>query len=358
MNWKRILPQDSAIMFDVGFSGVRAAQMSRRGGRHVVSDCLSLDTTTADEPDAAPTLDCDRMARMVEQGCFRGREVGVVLSPPDVHVHALAVPEAVLDRAPARVEEALTFEMTRETRLDAADLELRHWRLPRGHREGVNVMSVAVARSAIMRLADQLDTRGLSLRRVDLAPCALARLAMEARPPAPDTAWGVIDLGARRSMLTMLIGRTPVYVRSIPIGGVHWTRRIAEAFEVPLREAESIKRAYGMSPTQAPRSLEETGDAHLPALVFGLLNESVQALIRAVNLCFTYVLENYANHIASRLVVGGRGADTPGLCDLLGEFLDIPVERLTPNLGESRAALATACGTAVGAALSDLESDA
>lgn len=364
-----LLAKNSAIAVEVGAAGLRAGQVRRTRGKISITDTLSIDLPMSDpaSTDGSPSLDCARIARMTKAGAFCGRDVSLILSPPEVHFQPVAMPQAVLSLPEARVEAALLLEVTRESRLDPADLEVRHWLLPAGHREDANVMCVAISRSRVVDWAAQLERCGLWLRRVDVSPCALAKRALTSFKPTDDAIWGVLDIGVRRSVLTLLIGETPVYVRALQQSSGAWTQSIANAFEVSHSEAELIKRTVGLNSPGASARVNRAADIErieaVGPLVFGLLNDSVQALIRSINLCFSYVLENYPKSSASRLMLAGGGAQLPGLLDYLREFLDLPVDLIaeeSPNEG--------ACGLVgpgqielagvVGAALIDLEGGA
>lgn len=362
-----LLARDSAIAVELGAAGLRAGQVRRARGRTSITDSLSIEFPTSDYTvgDNSPLLDSARVARLAGAGAFRGRDVTLILSPPEVHFQTLAMPAAVLALPDARVEQALLLEVTRETRLDPSDLEVRHWQLPAGHREEANVMCVAISRSKVVGWASELERSGLWLRRVDVSPCALARRAMAESPPPTDSVWGVLDMGMRRCVLTLLIGDTPVYVRALQQSAGAWTQAIASAFEVSLGEAEMIKRTVGLnSPGAAPR-VNRAADLEriegVGPLVFGLLNDSVQSLIRSINLCFAYVLENYPDRSAGKLVLAGGGAQLPGLIEYLQEFLDLPVEPIagdqsSPNaaFADSPAALRVELAGVLGAALLDV----
>ena len=359
---RRWLSLNSTIMFDVGAAGLRACQVAGGGGRLRLVDALQIESPAQEDLplDRTPTIDAARLSRVVGQGAFRGRDVGLILSPPEVQFHALSIAPQLLQMSPERVEAALTLEVTRETRQEAGELELRFWPMPSGHREGVNVMCVSVPRATLNAWSAALEQCGASLRRVDVSPCALARVAA-ASVGREDGVWGVLDLGARRAVLTLLIGDTPVYVRSIAVSGDTWSKRIADAFEISTAEAESIKRTFGLnSPVAGGLMRADDLESHedIGPLVFSLLNDSVQSLIRSINQCFGYVLENYPRCSASRLVLAGGGALTPGLCEYLQEFLDLRVDRIDPTSVIPNASAVSADERqfiAFGGALLDLE---
>ena len=200
--YPRFRSRDSAITFDVGAAGIRAVQVSARGSQFSSRDCLRVDFLKtagtgpsqqgSDRDAGASDLipDYSRIARLVGQGSFSGCEVGLVLSPPDVRFCALRMPKKALAQPEQRVREALAWEMSREMRSDANELEVRHWQLPAGHQQGLNVMAVALPTARPLEWFQSLARERLHLRRVDVSPCSLVHLASRTAAPADGELWG------------------------------------------------------------------------------------------------------------------------------------------------------------------------
>lgn len=365
----RLRIRTSAVAFDVGRGGVRAAQARARGRCTELLDLLRVELpppgVRANDPNPMPQA--DRLVRLVSRGGFRGGDVALVLAPPDVHYHTLRFPPEALRQPPERVIAALTWEVARETRTEPADLEIRYWRLPPGHREGLNVMAVAMPARKALELAALFDAQGARLRRIEASATALVRAALTQFDPQPRDLWGVLDLGLHHSQLIAVLGETPVYVRALPVWGEEWTRRLAEGFEIRHDEAEQIKRRYGIQSDAQPDAAEQesktNGDGHMteedgttssgsdirhssfifrhstlpdaaPALLTErsvpltaarLLHEPLARLVREINVCFSYVLQYFPDAAVSRLLLSGGGAAMPGLAAHLKAAGGLPV---------------------------------
>jgi len=370
--FSRFRPRISPIMFDVGAAGIRAFQAVARGPHLSARDSLRLDLLPSQhETDGEPAPpDYSRLARLVGQGSFAGHDVGLVLSPPEVRFCALRLPKKALDQPQQRVREALAWEVAREMRADAHDLEVRYWQLPPRHQQGVNVMAVALPIKQALAWHQSLTQHRLRLRRIDVSPCALVHVACRMWTPADNELWGVLDLGLRRATLTVVLGRVPAYIRSLPAAAGQWTRRLAEAFEVSPREAEEIKRAHGIRP--GDRGIREPHPGQpllnaddIPSVVFGLLREPLSDLIREINLCFSYVMQNFPDVSVSRLLLAGGGANLRGLPEAIEQQLGIAVAPLTAVPGAAPApwerplpgtTLQPQAAAAVGGAILDVES--
>lgn len=381
----------SAITFDLGGAGLRAFQFrgrQRGGGAPRLCDALEVERPTATaEPPAEgedvtlppPVLDPSQVDRLVGQGCFVGRDVALVLSPPEVQFFPLQLPEAALSQAPARIEQALKWEVAQESRCSAAELEVRHWRLPRGRGQQANVMAVAMPSALALRWCDELLRTKLALRRIDVSPCALVRLARQVWQPEDTDLWGVLDLGLRHSTLTVVIGTVPAYIRTLAVSAHQWTRRLAQAFEVSYPVAEQLKREHGVQAASRGIRVEPAGGdtssgvadgpsltqaADLASALSSVLRDSLQGLARDVGRCFSYMMQSFPDHAVKRLFLAGGGAHLKGLPAALESVLDIPVAPLAHGAAKGTTAwksplrdvrLEPRAAAALGGALLDLE---
>lgn len=335
----RLRSRNSAITFDVGASGVRAFQAAARGPRIERRDSMHLTLLpTQRAADAKPTPpDYSRLSRLVGQGNFDGRDVALVLSPPDVRFCTLRMPRKALDQPEQKVRETLAWEVAREMRAEAHELEVRHWPLPPGHHQGLNVMAVALPIERALGWHALFAAQNLRLRRIDVSPCAIVHLARRIAAPGAKDVWGVLDLGFHSTTLTVVLGDTPVYIRALNASADRWTQKLAEAFEVSPAGAEQLKRKYGIvlgergvrMPDSAvePAGLMNAPD--IPGVVFNLLRESLNDLIHEVSRCLAYVLQNFSDANATCLYLAGGGANLPGLAEYLGLQLDMQVRLLT-----------------------------
>ncbi len=359
--------RQSAITFDAGAAGLRAVQFRRRGARTELCDALQFELpgASADPPSAG--LDLATIARVVEQGRFVGREVGLVLSPPDVQFLPVRVPPQVLTQPPERFQQAVQFEVSQAARRGAEEVELRAWPLPMAGHQQPNVIAVTLPAAQAAAWCAAAEQQRLTLRRIDVAPCALVALAARTWPPDDGASWGVLDLGRRHTTLTLVVGRTPAYIRTLGACSHDWTQRLAAAFEVPLEVAEELKRRHGIrAPERGVRSSggdpgRLVGD-ELAGACASVLRDALRALSAEVGRCFAYLQQAFPEHSPRRLVLGGGGAGLPGLAELLQAELEIPVCQLAPEPSESRAAavppdrrIDVRNAAAVGAALLDLE---
>ncbi|MBN2447268.1 MAG: pilus assembly protein PilM [Phycisphaerae bacterium] len=349
-------------MFDVGAAGIRLCQVKGRGAQITISDSLQIDLHPREErgEDTECSADVGRLVSLVMQGRFTGNRVGLILSPPDAYFHALRVPQSVLGCPPNQIRDALAWEIARETRTEAGDLEVRYWPLPTGHREGLNVMAVALPTERARTWVREFAEHHFDLRHLDVSPRALARAVLWQRKIGPEEIWAIVDIGLRRAAITVLMGDTPIYIRTTPIASDDWTRRLKQGFDVPYGEAEELKRstaiaACGRGAHPAVSDDMSVDPGEVSTVVFGLLRESLDNLVREINMCISYALESYPDRVAGQIYLAGGGSQLGGLADYLALQLGLDTVsiRVAPNDTDVRAEAAAA----IGAAILDLEAN-
>ncbi len=355
---QRLQVRHSAITVDPGTGGLRAAQLCAAGGRVRLRDALSLAVGGCD---AADDEWVQRLARLGEQGDFHGSEMALVLSPPQVRFVPLRLPDAIWDQPAERIEQAVLWELARETRSEPGEFEARWWRLPAGSRGGVNVIAGCMPAEQARGWFDGLGRHGIRLVRIDAAPLALTRLALARWSPQPDDLWLIVDLGSRAAHVTVLVGTIPVYIRSVNAASHQMTTAIARAFESDPDEAEQLKRRCGIcAPDQTPEQPESR--RQLARTLFDVLRQPLETLVNEIEVCSAYALRIYPDLHVRRLLLAGGGASMPGLPGFLRWRLGVEVERLSPpdvfDVPEPlRKCIDSPAAAAVcGAALRDLES--
>lgn len=330
-------PRTSAIAFDAGSTGVRACQLVAGRGAVRVVDSLEIALTTPQDAGATAANEAQdplehalpRLSRLVGQAAFRGTEVALVLSPPQVRYQTMHVPDGLLAQPEPRILAAVAWEVSRERRCEPDELEVRYWRLPIGHQH--NIMAVSLLRSHALTWFQTLSRSGLQLKRIDGAASALSRLGARQLAPEKRDLWAILDIGLRRSTLTLVIGDVPTYVRVIPIGSAEWTRALLHVFGTSEAGAEQIKRATGIRAADA-------GDdgGGMASIAFTSLRESLTELVRQVELCLGYVVHNYAETQPTALLLTGGGAGLIGLDEYLSLHLGVAVAPLASPFDAGR----------------------
>lgn len=351
--------QRSPIVFDPGAAALRACQVERRGRGFGVREWFSQPRDASSAPGTPNLVEPRRLARLARCGAFQGREVGLVLAPPQIGFHPLKAPAALLGLPAEEAQQALAWEIARDTRTDATALEVRYWALPAGHTEGLNVMAVSIAADDVRAWSVQFAAEGYALRRVEAAPCAQARAALWHAAPQRGEGWVIADLGLRRTVITTMLADVPVYVRGVSLSARDWTNRLAAIFDIPYSDADLLKARYGLTSED-----DDAGGAgaEITNAVRTVLRDDLELLTRELLLCFKYALESYPSAVAGRVFLTGGSAALRGLCEYLAANTGLQVEplclrtpRAAPIAPGTLPEVSTDAGNVVGAGVLALE---
>lgn len=179
------------------------------------------------------------------------------------------------------------------------------------------VLVTGAAKTLVQKYLEMFKAAKLQLKTLDTESFALIRsLIGKDRSPIM-----LIDLGARRTNLTIAEKGIPFVTRSVNLGGDLLTSRIQSLLDVDIAEAENMKLDVG-SP-----SPDEHGAQGLP-----LLDAIIQPLLNEIR----YVFQLYADmelteaKTVEKIILTGGSSHLPGLLEQLSSTLNLNVYRGNP----------------------------
>jgi len=211
----------------------------------------------------------------------------------------------------------------------------------------------AMKREQVFKALSPLTQAGIHVDVLQLAPIALANMAMFDQlpdpatidPDAPAPSVALVSVGVDSTDLVVTNGRR-IWQRSIPSGGSNFTKSLVQGMKLTFSQAENLKR--------------NAVKAEDPKAVFKMMkpvfNEFASELQRSLN----YFTGTDRSATISKVLLMGNATKLRGLSDFVGQQLQLDVQRLdTFNGLEGAAVLATpafrehhlAFGTAYGLAL-------
>ncbi len=362
---KRRPSRHSPIGLDMGETGVRAVQLTARHDRYTVTAAARCDRHRSDTDDSSVVEALARSIRgCLPQAAFRGRGAVTALNPPDVELHALELPHAVLSLEAAEAAEAVHWELQRLVADPKQPVETRHWLLPEAQGPAPNVIGAAASAEAVSTNLAACQRAGLRCLGVDTAITALCRLGGVLGRFNSDEVWGLLDAGDRQTRLVLCLDDVPVLARTTGSGGRAWTNRIADSLGISVRAAEVHKREHGIA--LSPRGARPCGTGFQPvrnrfhrgadgtqvveppaselgSILLGCLRGTLTDLASEVKRSYEYVLSCYRQTGAADLIIVGGGARMRHLPEYLSDALGIPVRRATDYLQEESSRLRCAC---------------
>jgi cell division protein FtsA len=144
----------------------------------------------------------------------------------------------------------------------------------------------------------------------------------------------LLDVGAHSSELAVFFEGAVAHTASVPIGGAHFTNDLAVGLQMPVAQAEELKRQYGHAVvTAVPQNAEiEIANPQPQTLRLRAIAEILEPRAREL---FQFVKESLrrggvVDALGAGCVLTGGGALLPGLLDVTESQLRVPARTGMP----------------------------
>ena len=255
----------------------------------------------------------------------------VVTSIPADHVYTRVLDFPFSDQK--RIEEVLPFELEAHIPCDIEDVIIDHYVLKTGE-TGCTVFAAAVPMDKLQDHLDVLRTVGIDPRLVSLASFGYSKLLQMNRDQADGDKTrcvAVVDLGRRRTDITINLDGRLAFARTIRRGADHMIRTLADGLGVSTEQAERLMLAHGRvlnnEHLAALEAQNQDGEPNDNAKVCNLIRAGLAPLLRDINQTLRSQ-ERINNEPVEKLLLAGGLANLPGLVDTAAELLEVPTERL------------------------------
>lgn len=333
----------SAIALDLGDHSVKAVQLERRGEQLRVP-CAHIAHLAPAAPNETPAerrarvVDAGR--RVVQEGAFRGRSAVVALGMHDFDTRRIRIPTDRLDSAGEIIAREVQDQAGAASDLSIVPIQVADL-FDHGQTKREFLCCIAKA-AAIDELIQVTEAIGLVPEAIDLAPCA------QVRPFARRSQHECflhLDIGRRRTRLTVVRGGITVLMKSGHVGG--------EQMLELLQQRTGMDFATLMDLGREPGEQRELHDA-----VTGALAEPLEALLFEIAGAVRYVGALFQGRAVTLIRVTGGTARLPGLAPYLNRrigittevadpFADLPIGAVTDTAGGGQSNYCTALGLAL-----------
>jgi len=313
------LPSQSPIGIDLGEHSIKAAQLTRRGGRWLLAAAASF-------PRKAPgaQLDADEITRLLgvlHRTGFHGSSAVIAAPRADLMSGMLELPP----RAPGLpIDQIARMEFSRVHKCEPAAFQLSYWDLPEPARasKATHVMAIGYRHAAADKLLDTVEAAGLDVSAIDSASSAITRACA---PLTIDGTTAILDLGYGEASLALSQHGTLTYERRMSEAG---TRRLTESLKKQLEltdeEVNYIVWEGGFGEPGDRRGAEVFSDARR------FIGAHFAPLIHELKLTFAYTEHQYPKAPVKLLLIVGGGAKIPGMAAHLQAALGIDARAANP----------------------------
>jgi type IV pilus assembly protein PilM len=185
--------------------------------------------------------------------------------------------------------------------------------------KNLRVLVTGAAKTLVQKYIEIFKIAKLQLQALDTESFALIRSLIG----KDKNAIMLIDLGAKRTNMTVVEKGIPFVSRSINIGGDSITSRIGSTLNVPLEQAERMKRDFVSLSTQ---------DSHLAGKLPPFLEPFFQSLVNEAHYAFElYTSMELTEHKkVEKIILTGGSSHLPRMLEFLSETLNMNVYRGDP----------------------------
>jgi type IV pilus assembly protein PilM len=245
---------------------------------------------------------------------IKQKEVAVSVSGYDVMIKKIELPTMSEDELETRMHSELGQYIPYN--IEEVDKDYQVLDVSKDRPNFMEVLLVAAKKESVSDFNNVLKISGLDPSVVDVDFFALSN-SFEATYGFGEDRIALLDIGANKSLMNIAHKGTPIFTRSISVGGNQITDGIKDFFNISFEEAEAVK--LGQAADKYPaRDLEEI----FVSTIGGWVNECKRAV--------DFYYHNFPDQSIHTLYLSGGSCRIPGLDKVLHEHLELPVEIFNP----------------------------
>jgi len=189
----------------------------------------------------------------------------------------------------------------------------------------VDIFLIAAPNSLIERYVNVLNIIGLEPIAIETEAVATTRalwwplqMGIRRGGSAETTSVLILDFGAKSTDMSVVLGGTLLFSKSLATGSDALTEALAADFGLEMKQAEEYKRSYGLDETQ------------LEGKIANSLKPIMQVIVSEVNKTLDFFKSRFEKSTPRRLLLVGDGAKLPGILTYLAAQLGVETSLADP----------------------------
>lgn len=246
-------------------------------------------------------------------GKVTSREVVACLPEPKTFIKLIEIKKTYED-----ISKIISEEIKKHVPI-AIDEIYYDWQLIKDFPDKQQILIGAAPKDIVNQYTDILDGAKLSITALEIEPVSICRslLAEEHYKYKGDLNknYGIIDIGAGRSNITVYSKKTILFSFSIPMSGNEITKKISETLKLDLKQAEKAKIVCGLDENKAKGIIKD--------MLYGMIKE----LVSKINNSIMFYNHHFPdNGPIDKIFLCGGGANIKNLDKIISEYISIKVE--------------------------------
>jgi type IV pilus assembly protein PilM len=310
--------KDRLIGLDIGSRSIKAAEIAETKKGYVLARFGIVDIPPGLIEDGA-IKDAEQIAEIIrslfKDYGIKGQNVAMSVGGYSVIVKKINVQSMSEDQ----LQETISFEAEQYIPFDISDVNLDFQIL--GENENnpnqMNVLLVAAKKEMVNDYVNLAQMAGLNPCIVDVDAFALQNIYELNYSPDDGENVALIDIGASKTSLNILKGRTSVFMRDVSLGCGQINQKIASLIDCSISEAEQIK--FGSQSDKIT-----SGD--LTDIVSSVVSDWCTEIRRALDFFYS----TYPDDQIKKIVLSGGGGNIKEFRQLLSVETSAEVATINP----------------------------
>ncbi len=215
-----------------------------------------------------------------------------------------------------KIEQTIDFELENFIPLPLEDL-LVDYHILSIEQERSTVLTAYMPRVRFVKYLDALQAVGVDPRYIGVDSIDLSHIAQVAMVPQ-NGVYAIIDIGHEKTNICVMDGTKLQYVRSVTVGGLHFTKILQKVFKLNFEKADSLKQDRGKV------SYNEEGLDQVSRNLKSIAEELV-AFIRQTYMGYKQM---YSNQAWGGIYLCGGGSKLNGLAEMISSAMRMNVVSL------------------------------
>ncbi|KKS84501.1 MAG: Type IV pilus assembly protein PilM [Candidatus Gottesmanbacteria bacterium GW2011_GWA1_43_11] len=340
----------TVLGLDIGSQFIKYVQLEHTGRDQYRLLSVGMAPSPAKGIASEASIDQEALAatvkKLLKDGGVRQKEANVALPETNVFTRIIQVPPL----SERELASAIRWEAEQYIPLPLEEVNMDFSIVGESKdKEGnkkLEILLVAGPKIVIERYQKILDLIGLEVEGMETEIISASRALLPKNLEKPPTVM-VINLGANTTDLSILRAGVISFTRSVPTGGVSFTRALAQDFNFSATQAEEYKKAYGLDKSK------------IEGKVFNSLQPIFSVIVEEIKRAGVFFQNKYPDETISAIILSGGAAKLPGLVTQLAETTGIETQIGNPwtrivkdpkrfvNLDEEGAVFVVAIGLAM-----------
>lgn len=310
--------KENLIGLDIGSHSIKMVQVGGAGGPVRLLN-VGLAQLAAEGTSDGRSSRVESVGRAIQQLAahlkVREKLVASSMSGYEVMIKKIELPAMGEDELGRRMQSELGQYIPYN--IEEVDVDYQILDVARDRPTHMDVLLVAAKKESVREHVNMVRAGGLDAMVMDVDFFALSNAFEMAHGVGGDESIVLLDIGASKSIMNIVIRGVPIFSRGISMGGSQITEAIMDHFQISFDEAERVK----MGESTLALNQEE-----LQNIYVGTVRKWLGEFKRAIDFYYS----NFPDHRISKIYLSGGSCRVAGLDRVFQENTNIDVEVFNP----------------------------